>query len=145
MARHHWVVVAVFAISSATIACKKKEESQATGSGATKSSDPGAAKKDSPTGDLGLIPVDAEAVVGVNWAQLQSSGLWKQFVEPEMLKDNDFLKGLAQFKERCGFDPMTSVKRITMGMKGLGGDKPDGIVVLHGLDKAKAMACVDKW
>ena len=147
MARQRWVVIAALAISFGTIACKKKEESQTTGSGATKS-DPGAAKKDSPAsaqGDLGLIPVDAEAVLGVNWGQLQSSALWKQFVEPEMMKDNDFIKNMEKFKERCGFDPMTSVKRIALGMKGLGGDMPEGILVLHGLDKAKAMACADKW
>jgi len=152
MARQRWVVVAL-AISLGAVACKKKEQAKTDqGSGATKTeskSDPGAAKKpDAPAsqaqGDLGLIPVDAEAVIGVNWGQLQGSPIWKQFVEPEMKKDNDFIKGMETFKERCGFDPMTSVKQMAVGMKNLGGD-PDGIMVLHGLDKAKVMACADKW
>jgi hypothetical protein len=142
-------VVAVLAISLlCPIACKKKEEAKTdTGSGATKS-DPGVAKKDTPAapqGDLSLIPVDSEAVFGMNWGQLQASGLWKQYVEPEMQKDAEFMKNMAMFKERCGFDPMTSVKSAAIGMKGLGGDMPEGIMVLHGLDKAKAMACADKW
>lgn len=149
MARQR-LVVAVLAISLGMIACKKKEEAKTdTGSGTT-TSDPGVAKKDTPAspaaaGDLGLIPVDSEAVFGVNWGQLQSSGLWKQFVEPEMQKDAEFVKNMATFKERCGFDPMTTVKRAAIGMKGLGGDMPEGIMVLHGLDKTKSMACADKW
>ena len=148
MLRQRWVV-AVIALSLGTIACKKKEEAKTDqGSGAT-TSDPGVAKKDPATapaaGDLGLIPVDSEAVFGVNWSQLQASGLWKQFVEPEMKKDAEFTKNMEMFKERCGFDPMTSAKHVAIGMKGLGGDMPEGIMVIHGFDKAKAMACADKW
>jgi hypothetical protein len=92
-----------------------------------------------------LIPVASELVLGVNWGQLQASPLWKQFVEPQMQKDTEFVKTMATFKERCGFDPMTTVTKMSVGMKGLGGDAPDGVMVLHGLDKAKAMDCVDKW
>jgi hypothetical protein len=139
MARQRWVV-AVLAISLGTVACKKKDADTGQGSGA-----PGAVKKDAPQGDLGLIPVDSEAVIGVNWGQLQSSGLWKQFVEPEMKKDADFMKNMESFKTRCGFDPMTTVKGMSIGMKGLGDDTPEGIMVLTGPDKAKTMACVDKW
>lgn len=150
MARQHWVVAAL-AISLTTVACKKKEEAKpGTGSGTT-TSEPGAAPKNPTTpaapagGDLGLIPVDSELVLGVNWGQLQASPLWKQFVEPEMKKDNEFIKNMEMFKERCGFDPMTTVSKMSLGMKGLGGDMPDGIMIIHGLDKAKAMACADKW
>lgn len=146
MARQRWVV-AVLAISlGGTIACKKKEEAKTDqGSGTTTA--PGAAKKPDAVaqGDLGLIPVDSEAVLGVKWSQLQGSALWKQFIEPEMKKDEDFIKGLEDFKTRCGFDPMTSVKNMSVGLKSLGGDTPEGIMVLHGLDKAKTMACADKW
>jgi hypothetical protein len=52
---------------------------------------------------------------------------------------------MESFKERCGFDPMATVKHVAIGMKGLGADTPEGIMVLHGLDKAKTMACADKW
>ena len=52
--------------------------------------------------------------------------------------------GLAEFKAACGFDPMEAVKSVSMGLKGVGNDQPDGSVVIHGLDKAKSMACIDK-
>jgi hypothetical protein len=151
MARQR-VVVAVLAISlGSLIACKKKEEAKPTGGSApTKDSvAPGAKQVDTPAapagGDLGLIPVDSEIVLGINWSQLQGSPLWKQFVEPEMKKDSEFISNIENFKTRCGFDPMTAVKTVSIGMKGLGGDMPEGIMVLNGLDKAKSLACVDKW
>ncbi len=139
--RRRWLV-AVLACSSLTIgaACKKKEEAKpGAGSGAT------VGKAVTPGGDLALLPVDSEAVIGVDWAQLQSSSLWKQFVEPEMLKDAELMQALATFKERCGFDPMTSVQRLSIGMKGLGNDVPDGVVIVHGLDQGKTLACLDKY
>src|SRR5512139_2329192 len=110
MARQRWLV-AVLAISLSVVACKKKEEAKTDkGSGAAEKSDPGAAKKDTAPAvaakdDLGLIPVDSEAVIGLNWGQLQGSPLWKQFVEPEMKKDAEFNKNMDDFKSRCGFDP----------------------------------------
>jgi hypothetical protein len=143
MARQRWVV-AVLAISFVTIACKKKDEAK-PGTGSTATAPGAAPKTDGPAGDLGLLPVDSEAVIGVNWGQLQTSPIWKQYIEPEMTKDAGFMKSLATFKERCGFDPLASVKKMSVGMKNLGGDKPDGIMVLHGLDKTKVMACADKW
>lgn len=149
MARQRWFV-AVLAIGLFAGACKdkKKEEGKGTGTGAAPTEKGEAKKPDAPTSpkdDLGLIPVDAEAVFGVNWGQLQASPLWKQIVEPEMLKDQDFVANLGKFKERCGFDPMTTVTKLSVGMKGLGGDMPDGVMVVHGLDKQKTLACSEKW
>jgi hypothetical protein len=64
-------------------------------------------------------------------------------VEPKLMGAEAQAK-LAEFKAKCDFDPMASFKTVSVGLKGLGGTKPDGIIVAHGVDKAKAMACVDK-
>jgi hypothetical protein len=96
--------------------------------------------------DLALLPVDSELVLGLNFSQLQTSALWKQFVEPMMMQ-GDVQKKMAEFKALCGFDPMQAVKTMTIGMKGLddtGGKKPDGVIVAHGMDKSKMTACIDK-
>jgi hypothetical protein len=134
MARQRWLV-AVLAVSTFTIACEKKKEAGKTDGktapGVAPDKGGGAAAGQT---DLQLIPVDSEAVIGVNWSQLTGSPLWKQFVEPEMLKDGEFIKNMQMFKDRCGFDPMTAVKKMTVG-----------VMVLHGLDKAKTLACADKW
>ena len=53
---------------------------------------------------------------------------------------------LAEFKDKCGFDPMAAVKSVSIGLKGVGGkaSKPEGAIVIHGPDKAKVMACIEK-
>lgn len=97
------------------------------------------------TGDhLGLLPKDSEIVMGVNFQQVQKSDLWKQFVEPKLMKSNDFLADLQKFKDKCGFDPMATIVSVSAGLKGLDAKKPDGVVVVNGLDKAKTTACVEK-
>jgi hypothetical protein len=103
-------------------------------------------KKDSKAGavnnpDLALLPADSEVVLGLNFAQLQQSAMWKQFSPLFMSKA---ASGLAEFKTACGFDPMEAVKSISMGAKGAGGANPEGVVVIHGPDKAKVTGCLDK-
>ncbi|HEX4421121.1 MAG TPA: hypothetical protein VH165_24555 [Kofleriaceae bacterium] len=92
--------------------------------------------------DLSLLPVDSELVLGINVEQVQQSALWKQFVEPKILASSDTTKKMAEFKAKCGFDPMTAVKSMSIGLKGLS-DKPTGTVVVHGLDKGKIWSCLD--
>jgi hypothetical protein len=92
--------------------------------------------------DLSLLPVESELVLGINWQQVQGSALWKQFVEPKMMTGEN-AKNLSDFKAKCGFDPMTAVKTISLGLKNLSSNSPDGVVVVHGVDKAKTLACLD--
>lgn len=94
--------------------------------------------------DLTLLPKDSDIVVGINVAQLQKSVLWKKFVEPKLTK-GDATEKINEFKTRCGFDPMTAVSSVTLGFKAAAGDEPDGVIVAHGMDKAKSVACFDKW
>lgn len=137
-------------------ACKK-DEKKADPAASKTPSDPKAVEKPAdkvaekpavapigtPGDDLSLLPVDSEAVMGINFAQLQSSALWKKFVEPQMMK-GDFPSKLAQFKSKCGFDPMTAITSIAIGMKGVGGDNPDGVVVVHGAGKKESLDCFEK-
>ncbi|MDB4955958.1 MAG: hypothetical protein JWO36_3527 [Myxococcales bacterium] len=90
--------------------------------------------------DLSLLPVDSEMVLGLNFAQLQQSALWKQY-SPKIM--DKMASGLAEFKAACGFDPMEAVKSVSLGMKELD-KKPNGAIVVHGPEKAKVMACLDK-
>ena len=94
---------------------------------------------------VALIPADSEMVIGLNFAQLEQSALWKQYA-PKLM---DKMSGkLTEFKTACGFDPMDAFKSMTLGMKNLSdkpGAQPDGVVVVKGPDKAKMMACMDKY
>jgi hypothetical protein len=150
--RSGWLV-ALVALGLGAGACKKKEENKAAQPGSPTTQTETAGGAATPTGgpvatatavgsdDLSLLPADSEMVMGLNFAQLQQSALWKQYSPLFMAKVSS---GLADFKTACGFDPMEAIKSVSMGMKGLGGDTPDGIVVIHGPDKGKVTACIDK-
>ena len=100
---------------------------------------PAAATKD----DLAYIPADAEMVMGVQFSALQQSMLWKQLVEPQMMK-GDVKAKLDEFKAICGMDPMTTVKSFTFGFKNLTAGKPEGVAVGNGVDRTVIFNCMDK-
>src|SRR6185312_5397353 len=79
--------------------------------------------------DLAYVPVDADAVLGFNFAQLQHSALWQQFVAKELADSAD----LKELTAECGFDPLASLSHVTAGIK-MQGDTVNGAVVVHGLD-----------
>lgn len=93
--------------------------------------------------DLGYLPADADTVIGVNFALVRQSALWQRFVAPELAD----VRGLRDVEALCGFDPLTSLGSISIGLKGLGGEDESslaGTIVVHGFDKTKAMSCFDK-
>ena len=90
---------------------------------------------------LGFLPIDSEVVVSLDADQLRGSELWRQF-EPSLLAKAG--SDLARFKALCGFDPITSIRGLTVGMKHVGQVNPDGVFVVHGVDRARMLACVGK-
>jgi len=137
--RQGWLVVL---LGLGLLAACKKDDKNASAPGdkaAESSGGAGAAASD----DLSYLPVDSEVVLGINVGQVQQSSLWKQFVEPKLMA-GEAQRKIAEWKTRCGFDPMTSIKSVSLGAKQAASGKPDVVVVLHGLDKAKALDCADK-
>jgi hypothetical protein len=92
--------------------------------------------------DLSLLPVDSEIVGGVDFAQLQQASLWKRYVQPMLM--TDIQQQLTELRSSCGVDPMKIVTRISFGLKGLQTQAPDGVIVAHGVPKAKLVACFAK-
>jgi hypothetical protein len=122
------------------VACRHSGQPTTTADGAPLANHAPPIAAHPPASDLALIPVDSDAVVGINFAQLQKSPLWKQYMTPVIAN----ISGVTTFQELCGFDPFASLQTITLGVKGIGGsDKPTGILVIHGYDRARAMACFD--
>jgi hypothetical protein len=132
--RHAWLVV-MLAVGLTT-ACKKEGSTAAGGDNA-------AGGASAASDDLALLPADSEVVMGFNISQLQQSPLWKQFVEPK-LNSPEAQGKLSEFKQRCGWDPMTAVSSFAVGAKSLEGGKPTFVAVGHGLDKAKTLDCLEK-
>jgi hypothetical protein len=142
--RTSWLV-ATLALGLAVTGCKKNDDKNSPAS-ADKATDKAGgamagASEGGATDDLALLPVDSEAVFGVNFGQLQQSPLWKQYVAPRLTGSN---AGIDKFKAICGFDPFESLKSVVMGAKNLGADDPSFTIVIHGYDKSKSMTCFDK-
>ncbi len=127
-------LIALAVVAAVGSACGKDSKKEAGGAG-------GAAATTSQE-DLAYLPLASQVVAGIDVGQLQSSTLWKELVQPMILKNGQ--ARIAEFQQKCGFDPMTAVKRVSIGLKNADGRNPEGIVLVHGLQKAKAMACLDK-
>lgn len=133
--RHAWLVVML--ALGLTAACKK--EGSTSGAGGDKAESSGGASVD----DLSLLPADSEVVMGLNIAQLQKSQLWKQFVEPK-LTTGEAQQQISDIKTRCGWDPMTAISSLAIGIKDGSNDNPSIVAVGHGLDKSKSLDCIEK-
>lgn len=116
--------------------------------GACKKDDAGSGGSSGGTGgknsDLTMIPADSELVLGLNFAQARDSALFRDYVLPRLTKDARLQASIEKIKTKCGFDPMTAVTNLTLGLRELASRKGDGVIVVHGLEKAKAMSCVDQ-
>jgi hypothetical protein len=139
--RQGWNVVALgvaLGLGLGLLASCKKDDKSGTSTG-----DQTADKGGAVSGDLALLPVDSELVIGINAEQIQSSPLYKKFVEP-LVKSGGMRGRMTDVAARCGIDPMTSAKSAAIGVKGARGDKPVMVIVAHGVDKAKLLDCADK-
>lgn len=90
---------------------------------------------------VGFLPIDSEVVISIDAEQLRRSPVWAM-LEPKLLAaaGND----LQMFRTVCGFDPVTSIRGITIGIKNLKQETPDGVLVVTGLDRQRLTACMAK-
>jgi len=141
-------MLAVLLVPLASAACKDKEKKveggaptggSATGAGTTTT--PGSP---TPGNDLSMLAADSEVVLGMNWQAVQASMLWTRFALPQIQKDKDVVEIVSALKTRCGIDVQAAPTKVVLGLKGIN-DVPDGAAVVHGLDKAKVMACPKKF
>lgn len=89
---------------------------------------------------LGFLPIDSELVLGLDAAQLRASALW-QLLEPRILAQSN--GSLELFQARCGFDLVPSIRGVTLGLRNVSADRPEGVIVVAGLDRTKLMACLE--
>jgi hypothetical protein len=150
----HTRLFAVMAVASglSLVGCKKKDaktegSAPASGSAAAGASGGSAAPPAAPAagGDLSMLAADSEIVLGVDWQALQASMPWKKLVLPQLMKAKEVVAIVTEIKNRCGIDLQTDPKKVSLGIKGVKEEIPDGAAVVHGLDKAKAMACPNKF
>jgi hypothetical protein len=138
--RHRLLLAGVFLLGS----CFKSSGSGSGSGGATPSNKTGRSGVDysaTIADPVGFLPIDSEVVLSLDAEQLRRSPVWSM-LETKLLAAAG--PDLQMFKAVCGFDPVTSIRGITIGIKNLKQDTPDGILVVSGLDRARLTACMDK-
>jgi len=88
--------------------------------------------------ELGFLPGDAELVGGLDFVQLRGTDLWKKF-EPQIRAQLD--AQIAQFAGGCKLDVGGTVERITFGLSFPAPNRVTGVLVVRGVDSAKAVEC----
>ncbi len=92
--------------------------------------------------DLAYLPAASDVIAQIDLAKLRGSALYKSFLEPKLREALEKEGKFAQFKSKCGMDPVAELTSISIGMTG--SDDPQGVVIVHGMDKAKSLACLEK-
>ncbi len=101
----------------------------------------GPSYRDTIADPLGFLPLDSEIVLGLSGDQVRQSGLWKQ-LEPNLLaKIGPQLK---TFMALCKLDPLESIHSLSVAVKNVGHDHPDGVLVVRGLDREALLACLSR-
>ncbi len=127
--RRHCMVVSL-ALLAGTAACKKDGADGAGGAG-------GAAGD-----DLNVVPQDSDVVVNIDLAKLRSAGLYKDFGDKVLAKAT---KDIAEFKAECGFDPVETLKSVSLGIKMLDQKKARGSIVAHtSAPRDQIKGCLEK-
>jgi hypothetical protein len=132
--RQRWSLVLLGLVLGVGFAACKKDGTAGSGDKSSEASGGG------PAGDLALLPAESEVVFGMNLGQMQQSALWKQYAEPRLAERRPMMD---EFKAKCGVDPIKMISSVTAGLRGFP-DNPSGVAVVHGLDKAKLLDCLDK-
>lgn len=90
---------------------------------------------------VGFLPIDSEVVLSVDGDQLRGSALWRM-VEPKLMAAAG--QDLVAFKQFCNIDPVASIRDVTIGIKNLQQETPDGVLVVGGLDGARMLDCMKR-
>jgi len=159
MIRKNFAVVSMGLLASVAVAggCKKNDKpaDKAPAGGSATANTPAKpgdkpAEKPATNGapvaagdDLAYLPATSDVVAQIDLGKLRNSALYKSMMEPKLRdaleKDGKF----AQFKAKCGMDPVADLTSIAMGVTA-SNDEPAGVIVVHGLDKTKSMECLEK-
>jgi hypothetical protein len=89
---------------------------------------------------LGFLPADAEMVLVIDMKPVRVSPLWQRFEPMLRQRTNQFL---AIFATACKFDPIESLRWISIGIRDLTATSPTGAFVIRGFDRELVMKCIE--
>jgi hypothetical protein len=115
----------------------KKEEGKPAG-------DKGGGASAAANKDLDVIPAESDSVFGLDLTKARQSTLFSDYALPAITKSGEAQRIIELLKSKCSIDPMTAAKRLTAGVKLAGSRVADVVAVLHGIEKGKALPCIDQ-
>lgn len=125
----------LIALAGACNACKKKDDDkQGAGAADTAKATPALQQA------LAYMPLQADAVIGLDLAKLRASSLYQHYqkdVEGQVAGE------LQQIRDLCGFDPLPKLQTVVAG--GTGSRRSgEAVAVVTGLGKAEVLGCLSK-
>jgi hypothetical protein len=90
---------------------------------------------------LAAMPSDSDIILGIDFAKVRGSALFKKYEAQIMAKIGD---DLAKFQKTCGFNPMEKLTGVIIGGKGQGQELDQGTIFVRGFDKTAALDCLKK-
>lgn len=87
---------------------------------------------------LAFLPLDADAVIGLDARQALASPLWKHFQDRLL---GPVAKHLQEFRAACGYDPFAVVRSVTIAVKV---SPNEAVLVVRGAPREKTMACIHR-
>jgi hypothetical protein len=127
------LLAAVLIASLGAAGCKKKGADQGQGGGAA-----GGGSAAAPADVYKVFPKDSELVIGMSFAALRSSALWKQFGDKW---SKDMEGEIAEFKTKCNIDPTARLSNVVIG------GNPQNqkmLVAVTGLSRGEVKSCLTK-
>jgi hypothetical protein len=88
---------------------------------------------------LGFLPVDSEIVLGIDAVTLRKSQLWATF-ESQLV--GLFASTLESMRQQCGFDPLSSLERVTIGGRIDANERFSGVMVFRGIAGERTLDCI---
>jgi hypothetical protein len=90
---------------------------------------------------VGFLPVDSELVLAIDGDEVRKSPLWTMAEQRiRMMAGAKF----TTFTASCGFDPLATIRGVTIGLRALKNDQPRGVVVITGVSRDKLTECFDR-
>lgn len=139
-------LAAILISGTALVACDKGKGGSGGGGGGGGTGAAGASTiapaQGGLTRALAAMPKETDVVLGIDFQQLRKSGLYKKY-EPQIMEKA--AKGLEEFKQKCGFDPMEKAAGAIVGLQpAMGGGLEGGTFFVRGFEKGPSIECFKK-
>lgn len=138
-------LASVVILGSALVACDKGKGGSGGGGGAkgTEGASAIAPAQGGLKRALAAMPKETDIVLGLDFQSMRKSAVFKKY-EPQIMEKA--AKGLEEFKQKCGFDPMEKLTGAIVGLQpNPGGEGLDGgTFFVRGFEKGPAIECIKK-